>query len=337
MFRDGFTPRAMRVSHGSWLRFVKAMGDLLPVEAAALDQASEFLGELESTRMVKSFKMLTLLALLDEDQLPGSVSIEVLEKSFRRRAERSAKLRMDVGPALADPGKLTRMLEVNPINAWTGDGNSNRKTFFTYRDRNFASKMTLAAELRNAFKELVRELADWRLAEYLDRGGDEETLPASGDQNEVAATSGPALWQTYLREKIPPQFELTFSVAIWNAGFVASDRHLFLLVTLEKDDLPDDHGYEDKFLSADCFQWKSQNSTTQQSKRGQLLRHHVAKGLKVHLFVRRSKKIRNQSAPFYYCGEVTFESWHDERPITINWRLSTPVPERLHALFQIGR
>jgi hypothetical protein len=66
-----------------------------------------------------------------------------------------------------------------------------------------------------------------------------------------------------------------------------------------------------------------------------LLRHHLAKGIKVHLFVRRSKRIRNQAAPFYYSGEVTFESWQDERPITINWRLSTPVPDRLHALFQI--
>jgi len=130
-------------------------------------------------------------------------------------------------------------------------------------------------------------------------------------------------------------FGLTFSVAIWNAGFVASDRHLFLLVTLEKDDLPEDHDYEDKFLSADRFQWKSQNSTTQASKRGQLLRHHVSKGLKVHLFVRRSKKIRSQSSPFCYCGEVTFESWQDERPITINWRLAAPVPERLRALFLI--
>jgi hypothetical protein len=229
------------------------------------------------------------------------------------------------------------LLEINPINAWTGDGNSNRKAFFSYRDRHFASKISLALELRNAFQELVRELADWRLAEYLDRGGDEEALVETKRKTEDVATGAPALWQTYLREKIPPQFGLTFSVAIWNAGFVASDRHIFLLVTLEKDDLPDDHGYEDKFLSADRFQWKSQNSTTQKSKRGQLLRHHVAKGLKVHLFVRRSKKIRNQSAPFYYCGEVTFESWQDERPITINWRLSTPVPDRLHALFQIGR
>ena len=332
MFRDGFTPRSVRQSHGSWLHYVKAMGDLSQAQASALDQASEFLAELESTRMTKSFKILTLLALLDEDQLPGSMPIEALQSGFRRQAERSAKLRQDVGPALADRASLIRMLESNPINAWTGDGDATRKTFFTYRDRQFASKITLAPELRSAFRELALELADWRLAEYLNRSGE-------GDVSEgripVVETAGPTVWLTYLREKIPPMFGLTFSVAIWNAGFVASDRHLFLLVTLEKDDLPEDHDYEDKFLSADSFQWKSQNSTTQASKRGQLLRHHVSKGLKVHLFVRRSKKIRSQSSPFYYCGEVTFESWQDERPITINWRLAAPVPERLRALFLI--
>jgi superfamily II DNA or RNA helicase/HKD family nuclease len=430
MFRDGFTPRALRSSHGSWLRFVQAMGDLSPDEIAALDQASDFLVDLEGTRMTKSFKILTLLALLDEDQFPGSLLIDDLERGFRRQAERSAKLRQDVGSALADRARLVRMLETNPIHAWTGGDDANRKTFFTYRDRQFASKIALAPGLRRVLQELTRELAEWRLAEYLNRSGEGSgpegrfTCRVSHSSNrailrlpdraqnpaiprgwidvdaegrrlrvnlvEVAINvaheassevnvlpqvladwfgpdagrpgtsfqvvfeltesgyrmspvgrtiavqpQGPSLWQTHLREKIPALFGLTFSEAIWNAGFVATDRYLFLLVTLEKADLPDDHDYEDQFLNPDRFQWKSQNRTTQSSKHGQMLRHHVTKGLKVHLFVRRSKKIRSQSAPFYYCGEVTFETWQDERPITINWRLSTPVPERLHALFLI--
>lgn len=335
MFRDGFTPRALRSSHGSWLRFVQAMGDLSPAQAAALDQASDFLVDLEVTRMTKSFKILTLLALLDEDQFPGSLSIDVVETGFRRQAGRSAKLRQEVGPALADRTRLIRLLETNPIHAWTGGDDANRKTFFTYRERRFATKFALAPQLRSALQDLTRELADWRLAEYLsrDKEGDEAEVVV---RTVTAPPAGPTLWQSYLRENIPPLFGLTFSVAIWNAGFVTSDRDLFLLVTLEKDDLPDDHDYEDKFLSPDRFQWKSQNRTTQASKHGQMLRHHVAKGLKVHLFVRRSKKIRSQSAPFYYCGQVTFETWEGERPITINWRLPTPVPERLHALFLIG-
>ena len=174
IFRDGFTPRALRSSHGSWLRFVQSMGDLSPTQSAALAQASEFLVDLESTQMTKSFKILTLLTLLDEDQLPGSLPIEALERGFRRQAERSAKLRQDVGPALANLGSLTRMLETNPIHAWTGGGDAMRKTFFTYHDRQFASKITLAPELRSAFQEMARELADWRLAEYLSRNGEGE-------------------------------------------------------------------------------------------------------------------------------------------------------------------
>lgn len=37
----------------------------------------------------------------------------------------------------------------------------------------------MPAESREAFQELVRELVDWRLAEYLERGADD---PATGDR-----------------------------------------------------------------------------------------------------------------------------------------------------------
>lgn len=342
LYRDGFTPRALRVSHGSWLGFVKAMGDLSPAESAALDQASEFLSELESTRMTRSFKVLTLLAMLDEDNLPGSLTIEALERAFRRLTERSATLRNDVGAALANPSSLIRMLEVNPIQAWTGDGESTRKSFFTYLGRQFASKFELTLDVRSAFQGLVREIAEWRLAEYLSRDGNLEGVQGrfvckvshadgrpilflpSRKQNpnipkdwinveaegrhlrvklvEVAInvaqdidaehnvlpqvlthwfgpdagrpgtnfqvvfeatergyrmsplarassdpTGEPTLWQTYLRENIPGLFGLTFSEARWHAGFVSSDRHIFLLVTLEKNDLPRNHDYDDTF------------------------------------------------------------------------------------------
>jgi len=154
-------------------------------------------------------------------------------------------------------------------------------------------------------------------------------------ENRLAASSAPEIWRTYGREEIPPLFGLTFSTAIWNAGFVPTGQQMFLLVTLEKGDLLDEHQYEDKFLSPDRFQWKSQNRTTQISKHGQMLRHHVSRNLSVQLFVRRSKKIGSVSAPFYYCGPVTFDQWQGERPITIDWLLATPVPEKLHSLFLI--
>lgn len=118
---------------------------------------------------------------------------------------------------------------------------------------------------------------------------------------------------------------------------MAVGQQIFLLVTLEKNDLPDNHNYEDKFLAPDRFEWISQNQTAQASKRGQMLQHHTERNITVHLFVRRSKKIRQKSAPFYHCGAVTFQEWRGEKPITIDWSMETPVPERFHQLFLVPK
>src|SRR6186997_2233499 len=54
---------------------------------------------------------------------------------------------------------------------------------------------------------------------------------------DLKSRSGPKLWERYLREKIPPEFGLAFNQATWNVGFVVSQPHVFLLVTLAKDDM----------------------------------------------------------------------------------------------------
>ena len=169
LFHEGYTPRSLRTTHGSWLLFVKAMGDLSPPHQAALAQAADFLSSLEITQMTKSFKMLTLLAMLNEDALPGAISIESLAESFGRLAGRSAILRDDVGPALNSQPELVRLLKENPVAAWAGGRGTGGQAFFTYQEGKFSSRIPIAPDLRVAFQELVREIADWRLAEYLSR------------------------------------------------------------------------------------------------------------------------------------------------------------------------
>lgn len=105
---------------------------------------------------------------------------------------------------------------------------------------------------------------------FADFGADPDTIVSPRHSTPVAhglmlgavPTEGPILWNKYLLENIPALFGINFSEAIWHAGFVRSNCHLFLLVTLEKGDLPEGHNYEDNFLSSDRFQWKSQKSTT---------------------------------------------------------------------------
>src|SRR5262249_38710983 len=119
--------------------------------------------------MTKSFKMLTLLAMLNEDAFPGSISIQNLADSFARLARRSAILRQEVGTAIDSQSDLIRLLENNPIDAWVGGRGTGKQAYFTYEDGKFGTRISVAPELREAFQELVRELADWRLAEYLNR------------------------------------------------------------------------------------------------------------------------------------------------------------------------
>ena len=90
------------------------------------------------------------------------------------------------------------------------------------------------------------------------------------------------------------------------------------------------HQYRDQFLSADEFQWQSQNSTRQTSKRGLLFSAHKERGVSVRLFVRPTAKLDGKAAPFYYCGVLEFERWEGEKPITIWWHMKESLPEHLH-------
>lgn len=110
-------------------------------------------------------------------------------------------------------------------------------------------------------------------------------------------------------------------------------RAICLLVTIDRDGMSEQFQYQNRFLAPDQFQWQSQNRTAQDSKNGRLLRDHQQLGVHVHLFIRAEKKRSGAPAAFLYCGTVAFEKWEGNEPITVNWRLQQPLPERLVAEF----
>jgi superfamily II DNA or RNA helicase/diadenosine tetraphosphate (Ap4A) HIT family hydrolase/HKD family nuclease len=139
-------------------------------------------------------------------------------------------------------------------------------------------------------------------------------------------------WREYPRRAIPSLFGFKFSEALWNSGLVSLPGHLFLLVTIDKSGKSKDHQYRDRFLSPAVFQWESQNRTRRASKPGELIREHASRGVAVHLFVRRTGKLLGGgAAPFLYCGDVQFENWEGDQPITVRWRLSEPLPDHVSA------
>ena len=191
-YHAGYNPRAVRATHGSWFGYVDSMGGLTAEDRAAWEHQRVFLDSIETTAMTKSYKMLVLLAMMQSEAFgreslgggsgsgSGDVEIEIGEivQLVRRTADRSSVLREDLGEKhLKSDVKLRRHLEDNPIKAWTNPGSVRRngeggagKVYFEYRDGIFRWVGGDLGPHRARFAELLRELVDWRLAEYLDRG-----------------------------------------------------------------------------------------------------------------------------------------------------------------------
>ncbi|CAN0376331.1 unnamed protein product, partial [Phaeothamnion confervicola] len=160
-YQDRYNPRSTK----GWLEFVRDRQGLSAAEVAALASHADFLEEVERGRMVKSYKMLLLQAMLNLDAFPGSVEIGALSAEFARLASRSALLRADVSVDLEDPAAVRALVVKNPVHAWTGGWTG--VPFFRVAGQNFET--VFASEEREALQTLTRELLDWRMAEYLDR------------------------------------------------------------------------------------------------------------------------------------------------------------------------
>jgi hypothetical protein len=145
------------------------MGDLDSSQQRAFDSHKALVTSLDTTEMVKSYKMLVLLAMLNADRFPGSIHVDQLAEHVARVATRTTRASADLGAALDDKNALIRLLEQNPIAAWAGGRGTGGVPYFSYKDKMFETTFTVDADVVPSFQELVRELAEWRLTEYLDR------------------------------------------------------------------------------------------------------------------------------------------------------------------------
>ncbi len=145
------------------------------------------------------------------------------------------------------------------------------------------------------------------------------------------------LWQTYLRVKVPPLFGFEFKGFESQLGVVERPGVTLLFVTLDKSGQPEKHKYQDSFVSPTEVRWQSQNKTSQASESGQRLARHRELGVTIHLFVRARPKDGAKTAGFVYCGPVEFQRWEGEKPITVWWRLASPVPEEVRGSLRVPR
>jgi hypothetical protein len=88
--------------------------------------------------------------------------------------------------------------------------------------------------------------------------------------------------------------------------------------------------YEDYAISDELFHWQSQSTTSADSPTGQRYIHHREQGYTPLLFVRERKSLPGGLAsPYAFLGPAHYLSHQGSRPLSIVWRLRTPMPTRL--------
>ena len=235
LYHSGYNPRSLKKSHGSWFEFLKTMNDLSEGEQQSVHVARDFLAHLEITPMTKSFKMLTLLAMLNRDSMPGEIGINELMTEFRTLTHRNHQLREDVGDSLEDDQKLTRLIKNNPIAAWSGGKGTGETAYFSFNDEEFRSTLNIPSTCREDFQNLVREIADWRMAEYLDRGNSAEFN--SRFVCRVIQSNGRPMLKLPDRTKTPSIPSGWVDILVGDQTYAANFVKLFLnVITQSKDD-----------------------------------------------------------------------------------------------------
>lgn len=114
------------------------------------------------------------------------------------------------------------------------------------------------------------------------------------------------------------------------SGLLTNGNHYFLFIDLHKEDnTPAAIFYKDKLIDDSHFQWQTPNSTSQDSERGKNIILNVERGIHLHLFIRKFKKVDGISQPYIYLGEAESVSAVGNKPITVQMKLINQLPKAL--------
>ncbi|MBM4077413.1 MAG: type III restriction endonuclease subunit R, partial [Planctomycetes bacterium] len=174
VFNQGFLPRAIAARDGSWFEFCCEEGDLNENEAIVCEQFGDWLKMLEATALNKSYKMVVLRVLLDQESLANAVELNQFARACRKYLQNHEILRRDlqgdghaVDHALADDPEWTKWWNKWPIDRWT-DLQGGKK-WFVRQGEQFRFDQPIDSKLQPALEAMTSEIVDWRLAQYVRR------------------------------------------------------------------------------------------------------------------------------------------------------------------------
>ncbi len=167
-YRSGTSLQDMRRQFGHWFALVAAEESELPdAQRTIIERNGDFLRELETTAMTKSYKMVLLEAFLELDGWREAVSLERLAERSWQVLQRRRPLLGDLPDDYQDmsqaPGDWLAYWKKNPISAWSGS------RYFSVEEGLFIGNVVIEEAGIAALSELVQELVDYRLTTYAAR------------------------------------------------------------------------------------------------------------------------------------------------------------------------
>lgn len=173
-WRAGHNPAAARSAHGGWFGLLDHLRLLDDDEPAVWKAHAGVLSGFEAEPVTKSYKLVTLRALVHDQTVRSGSSIAQLAWTSHRLVRGDPRLvadtRSDTGmpnPVAAGEADWREYWRRWPLAAWAGELRGSPGRWFRIDGERFVPTFAVDERMGATFDAMVAELVDWRLARYL--------------------------------------------------------------------------------------------------------------------------------------------------------------------------
>lgn len=217
-YEAGYNPSSARTRHGHWFAFLDDTGLLAEQEREVTRRHADVLAALEKEPITKSYKLVTLQALLQLNALRTGADVAEIARSAHRIVTGDPRLLADTASAeMPDPASVNadawRDYWLNwPLSAWAGRLRGASAGRFRLDGRRFVPTFQVAADVGETFDAMVEELVDYRLARYLfTKASADSPLEAAFRLKVIQARGTPILMLDRGRHPQLPEGETPFT------------------------------------------------------------------------------------------------------------------------------
>jgi hypothetical protein len=172
-YEAGYNPASVRSRHGHWFGFLADLGLLTGPEPEVLDRYGTVLDTIEKESINKSYKLVTLQALLRIGALRSGAGIAEIAGTAHWIVTADPRLVADTrSKEMPDPSAVSAEAWSDywtrwPLSAWSGGLRGADTGLFRIEGRRFVPTFQVSDDLGDIFDAMVEELVDYRLARYL--------------------------------------------------------------------------------------------------------------------------------------------------------------------------